>query len=190
MGLGDLKAGSTPGQTPIAAENPSAVTPARGKFFEDQRWRHRGVTFATVDVVGSKRHLEVRTLSAASGFFVPDEANVQWLHSTFAGASRKGSRAVVIAFQADVFDSRTPFEDFPGWSGFKRSIEGTLLMLAEGWGKPVLVIHGDSHQGRIGPSLSCKGDPCATSRASSFLAPPVCARCGSRSGPRALSRPS
>ncbi|MEI8265715.1 MAG: hypothetical protein WCI59_08215 [Betaproteobacteria bacterium] len=139
--------------------NQSAVTPACGKFIENQRWHHQGVTFATVHIVGSKHHLEVRTLSAASEFFEPDEANIEWLQSAFAGASQKGSRAVMIAFQADVFDLRTPFEDFPGWSGFKRSIEGALLPLADGWGKPVLVIHGDSHQFRIGPSFSLQRRP-------------------------------
>jgi hypothetical protein len=154
-----FQAGQSLGQAPIALENQSAVTPARGKFIENQRWHHQGVTFATLHVVGSNNNLEARTLSAASEYFERDEANVEWLQSTFSSASEKGSRAVVIAFQADVFDSRSPFEDFPGWSGFKRSIEGTLLPLAERWGKPVLVIHGDSHQFRIDQPFSLQKRP-------------------------------
>lgn len=152
-------AGQSLGQTPIAVENQSTVTPARGKFIENQRWHHQGVTFATLHIVGSNNNLESRNLSAASEFFERDEANVEWLQSTFASATDKGSRAVVIAFQADVFDSRSPFEDFPGWSGFKRSVEGTLLPLAERWGKPVLVIHGDSHQFRIDQPFSLQRRP-------------------------------
>ena len=154
-----FQAGQSLGKTPIPVANQSIVTPARGKFIENQRWHHQGVTFATLHIVGSNNNLEVRAPSAAMEFFDRDEANVEWLQSTFDSAGEKGSRAVVIAFQADVFDSRSPFEDFPGWSGFKRSIEGTLLPLAERWGKPVLVIHGDSHQFRIDQPFSLHKRP-------------------------------
>jgi hypothetical protein len=154
-----FQTGRSLGQTPIAVENQSAVTPDRGKFIENQRWHHQGVTFATLHIVGSNNNLEARTQSATAEFFERDEANIEWLRSTFNSASEKGSSAVVIAFQADVFDPRSPFEDFPGWSGFKRSIEGTLLPLAERWGKPVLVIHGDSHQFRIDQPFSLQKRP-------------------------------
>lgn len=152
-------AGLSLGQAPIAVDNQSVVMPARAKFVENQRWQHQGVTFATLHIVGSNNNLEARTPSAASEFFERDEANVAWLQSTFDAAREKGSRAIVIAFQADVFDARTPFEDFPGWSGFKRSIEGTLLPLVERWGKPVLVIHGDSHNFRIDQPFALQKRP-------------------------------
>jgi hypothetical protein len=56
---------------------------------------------------------------------------------------------VVVAFQADVLENKTLWEDFPGWSGFRTSVGETLLPLANSWGKPVLVVHGDSHQFRL-----------------------------------------
>jgi ABC-type Zn2+ transport system substrate-binding protein/surface adhesin len=65
----------------------------------------------------------------------------------------------VLAFQADVFETRSAYEDFPGWSGFKRSIEDTLLPLAAKWGKPVLVIHGDSHQFRVDQPFALRKAP-------------------------------
>lgn len=117
------------------------------------------MTFATLHIVGSNNNLEARSPTAASEFFERDAANVAWLQATFEAAQAQQSRAVVIAFQADVFDARTPFEDFPGWSGFKRSIEATLLPLTERWGKPVLVIHGDSHHFRIDQPFTLQKRP-------------------------------
>jgi hypothetical protein len=154
-----FQVGRSLGQAPIAVENQSAVTLQRAKFIENQRWHHQGVTFATLHIVGSNNNLEARSPSAALEFFERDGANIEWLQSTFNSATEKGSRAVVIAFQADVFDSRSPYEDFPGSSGFKRSVEGTLLPLAERWGKPVLVIHGDSHQFRVDQPFSLQKRP-------------------------------
>lgn len=151
--------GQSLGRSPIAVVNQSTVMPLHGKYVENQRWHHQGVTFATLHIVGSNNNLEARSPTAASEFFERDAANVAWLQATFEAAQAQQSRAVVIAFQADVFDARTPFEDFPGWSGFKRSIEATLLPLAERWGKPVLVIHGDSHHFRIDQPFTLQKRP-------------------------------
>jgi hypothetical protein len=53
---------------------------------------------------------------------------------------------MVFAFQADVFESKSRWEDFPAHSGFRRSVGETLLPLAAKSNLPVLVIHGDSHE--------------------------------------------
>jgi len=151
-----FRPGQSLGQLPIAVENQSSLMPAHSKFIENQRWQVQGVTFATLHMVGSNNNLEARELASASEFFERDAANVAWLASAFQAARERQSRAIVIAFQADVFETRTAFEAFPGWSGFKRTVEDTLLPLAEQWGKPVLVIHGDSHQFRIDQPFALK----------------------------------
>jgi hypothetical protein len=56
---------------------------------------------------------------------------------------------MVFAFQADVFESKSIYEDFPSTSGFRKTIGETLLPLAQQWGKPVLIIHGDSHRFKV-----------------------------------------
>jgi hypothetical protein len=137
------------GQRPLALESQSVRMPKFSKFIENQRWHHQGVSFATVHIVGSNNNLEGRSPAAASEFFERDEANVAWIRAAFDDARQRDARALVISFQADPFELRSSFDDFPSWSGFKRSIEGTLLPLAEGWGRPVLVIHGDSHLFRV-----------------------------------------
>jgi hypothetical protein len=71
------------------------------------------------------------------------------------------AQALVLAFQADVFEQKTQYEDFPSWSGFQRIIDRTLLPLAQRWGRPVLVIHGDSHRFRIDQPFSFDRKPMA-----------------------------
>jgi hypothetical protein len=142
-------AGRSLGGQAIAVENQALSMPQHASYIENQRWTHAGVLFATLHIVGSNNNLESRNAQAAQEFFERDAANVAWIQAAFAQAQQQQARALVLAFQADVFDSKTAADDFPGWSGFKRSIEQTLLPLARAWGKPVLVVHGDSHQFRI-----------------------------------------
>jgi len=141
--------GRSLGQQPLALQNQSQWMPLHGLYIENQRWLHQGVLFATLHIVGSNNNLESRNLAAAREFFERDAANVAWIESTFERAMEHKANAVVLAFQADVFETKTVWEDFPGWSGFRKSIGETLLPLANRWGKPVLVVHGDSHQFKI-----------------------------------------
>jgi hypothetical protein len=147
------------GQVPLALERQSQLMPAFARYVENQRWHHQGVGFATVHIVGSNNALESRSAQPAAEFFERDQANIAWIKAAFDWAQAQQARALVLAFQADVFETRSAYEDFPGWSGFKRSIEDTLLPLAAKWGKPVLVIHGDSHQFRIDQPFALRKAP-------------------------------
>lgn len=53
---------------------------------------------------------------------------------------------MVIAMQAAPFDNQTAPDTFGAASGFRTVIGETLVPLAARWGKPVLLIHGDSHR--------------------------------------------
>jgi hypothetical protein len=147
------------GQVPLALERQPQLMPAFARYVENQRWLHQGVGFATVHIVGSNNALESRSAQAAAEFFERDQANIAWIKAAFDWAQAQRARALVLAFQADVFETRSAYEDFPGWSGFKRSIEDTLLPLAAQWGKPVLVIHGDSHQFRLDQPFALRKAP-------------------------------
>jgi hypothetical protein len=144
-----FKPGASLGQQPMPVQNQSVLAPAFAKHVENVRWKHRGVMFATVHIVGSNNNLESRDIAANREFFERDAANVAWINDTFEQARLQQATALVIAFQADVLENKTPWEDFPGWSGFRTSVGETLLPLANRWGKPVLVVHGDSHQFRV-----------------------------------------
>jgi len=141
--------GRSLGAAPRQLENQSNLMPPYALYVENQRWRFEDVLFATLHIVGSNNNLEARDQAAAREFFERDAANVAWIKDSFEQAAKEQARAIVFAFHADVFDSRSPWEDFPGWSGFRRTISETLLPLASKWAKPVLVVHGDSHKFRI-----------------------------------------
>jgi len=154
-------AGKSLGQAPLAVQNQAALAPTHAKFVENLRWQHQGVLFNTVHIVGSNNNLESRDVAATREFFERDAANVAWIQSAFAEAATQNPSLIVFAFQADVFESKNMWEDFPGWSGFRKSIGETLLPLAQRWGKPVLIIHGDSHKFKLDQPFTLNRQPLA-----------------------------
>lgn len=137
--------GRSLGQQPIAVENQSTVMPAFAPYVENQRWWAGDVLFVAVHIVGSNNNFETRDPKAVAEFFERDRANVAWLRAAFELAQQRNARAMVVAMQADPFDNQQPVETFPRHSGFAASIGDTLVPLAAQWGRPVLLIHGDSH---------------------------------------------
>jgi hypothetical protein len=115
-------------------------------YVENARWGRGGVLFAAVHVPGSdnNRPREGGALppGAAAEYPARNRANLAWIAETFAQAEREGRGAVVFALQADLY-----FRDRCG----RGTVEGhldTREALAEGarrYGKPVLLLHGDSH---------------------------------------------
>ena len=137
--------GQSLGKLPLPLQNQSTLHPAHAKFIENQRWLYQQVLFVTLHIVGSNNNFEVRDPSAVAEFFERDKANVAWIRDAFAFAQQSSAKALVFSMQADVFESKSNWEDFPGHSGFRTSIGDTLLPLAAGSAIPVLLIHGDSH---------------------------------------------
>jgi hypothetical protein len=147
------------GQLPLAVQSQAALDPTHAKFVENLRWQHQGVLFATVHIVGSNNNFEVRDARAVAEFMERDRANVAWIQDAFAHAQQSGAKALVFAMQADVFDSKSIWEDFPPHSGFRTSIGETLLPLAAAARIPVLLIHGDSHVFRFDQPFSINKTP-------------------------------
>lgn len=141
-----FRTGQSLGKHPIALTNQAQEQPAFSDYIENQRWIHNDVLFVTVHIIGSNNNFEVRDPRATQEFFERDAANIAWIRAAFEEAKHKNYKALVFAFQADVLISRSMWEDFPAWSGFRNSVGDTLLPLAHDWGKPVLLIHGDGHQ--------------------------------------------
>jgi hypothetical protein len=137
------------GARPIQLQGQSQRMPRFAKYVENQRWARENAIFNTLHIVGSNNNLESRDAEANREFFERDAANVAWIQDAFKVAADTQAVLLVFAFQADVFESKTSYDDFPGWSGFKRSIGDTLLPLAQSWGGQVLILHGDSHQFKI-----------------------------------------
>lgn len=108
-------------------------------YVENLRWTKNNVLFVTVHVVGSNNNFE-RVLSAVTEYFERNTANLAWLKESFELAKADGRAAMVIAFQADLFYDQVP--------GLNSGLRDTILALgtgAAGFGKPVLLVQGDSH---------------------------------------------
>jgi len=154
-----FKPGQSLGSQPLRVQSQAQRMPAFATYVENLRWQHQGVQFNTVHIVGSNNNLEARDAAASREFYERDAANIAWIQSAFADAASQNPSLIVFAFQADVFDSKSIYEDFPSWSGFRQSIGETLLPLAQRWGKPVLVIHGDSHKFKLDQPFSLNRQP-------------------------------
>ena len=140
-----FKPGHSLGRQPLALENQSVLMPEFAKFAENQRWQHQDVLFATVHVVGSNNNFEARDPRTMAEFLEREKANVAWIREAFALARQSQAKALVFAMQADVFEAKSLWEDFPANSGFRTTIGETLLPLADQGNIPVLLVHGDSH---------------------------------------------
>ena len=122
-------------------------------YVENRRWSQGKVRFATLHLVGSNNNLQPG-LPSSSEFTAREHANIAWLRETFAEARANMDVAIVLAMQADTF-----FGEPRKGSGFVR----WNVALAEevaAWGKPVLLIQGDTHQYLIdNPLKDASGKP-------------------------------
>lgn len=134
------------GRQPLAVERQADSQPAHARFRENLRFEREGVLFLTLNVPGSNNGFEPRDLAAAQEYFARTDANIAWLQAGFERARQQDARALVIAMQADPFLGANLWSEFPSHSGFTRLFEQGLLPLVQDWGRPVLLIHGDSHR--------------------------------------------
>lgn len=150
----------TPGQT--LGQNPrhmasQASDPLNSDYLENVTWTQGNVVFATVNIQGSNNDLAPWSLdpatdmpanyldypSQADEFAARAKADSTWIAQAFARATRTNARGLVLAFQADMWD---PAE--PTLSGFDQLVE-QIGTLAAAFGRPVLLLEGDSHVWRI-----------------------------------------
>ena len=113
--------------------------PSFAAFVENRRWSQGKVRFATLHLVGSNNNLQPG-LPSSSEFAAREQANIAWMRETFAEAKSNKDEAVVLAMQADTF-----FGEPRKGSGFVRW-NAALAEEVAAWGKPVLLIQGDTHQ--------------------------------------------
>jgi hypothetical protein len=133
-----------------------SADPALVKFRENVRWDLGGVTYVTLHVVGSNNG-RGRTSEGDAEYRERNRANLAWLQQGFAHAKVSHSRAVVIMQQAN------PFPEFPPFPGTAQNPSGftdlrvQLQKEATGFGKPVVLIHADSHFFRVDKPLGPRG---------------------------------
>jgi hypothetical protein len=141
-----------------------AQDPAFAKYVENQTWEIQGVRFATLHIVGSDDNAK----TSMDEHKERQAANVAWLKKAFAAAKAQRSAGIVLITHANPeFENR--------WtrsyaSRYARSVRGAdapkapppapydgfldaLIAEMQGYSKPVLYVHGDTHIFRIGKPL-------------------------------------
>jgi len=112
---------------------------------ENVRWTRGGVTFATLHIVGSNNNLG-RTPEADAEYTARNAANLEWLHESFEAARKKDSPGIMIAIQANPgFELEPDDPERTGFNDFLAALEQETLA----FGRPVVLVHGDSHYFRI-----------------------------------------
>lgn len=118
---------------------------------ENARWLRDGILFVTLHVPGSNNGRPAepgepgaaglpRGEAAMAEFRLRDAANRAWLAESFAAAPE--ARGAVIALQADLFFRQVCGQGYD--SGY-RAIREAIARQAADFGRPVLLINGDSH---------------------------------------------
>ena len=144
-----------PGQT-IGGRKKQVLTeaddPANSAFVENVMWQESQVVFATLNLQGSNDDLAPwgtpLPLDADNYPSQADErrarvqANQAWLVKAFDLAKATDAPGIVLMFQADMWDATSAL------SGFDDIVK-QIGDLAIGFGKPVLILEGDSHVFRV-----------------------------------------
>lgn len=111
------------------------------KYRENRLWYFQNILFATLHVVGTNNNFYNASQDRCVEFYDRQEADLAWLDEIFTSATKNKSAAIVISMQADMFrGSKDPMES--GFVSIKKKLRDLVLQ----FGKPVLLINGDSHE--------------------------------------------
>jgi hypothetical protein len=124
--------------------------PADAQFVENVMWRESQVVFVTLNVPGSNNDGLAWTAPFTDETARQQEvaertaADLRWLDLAFEWANRTQARAVMIALQADMWDPAAVASGGDGLDGYTNLVK-RLADLCLHFGRPVLLINGDSH---------------------------------------------
>lgn len=138
-----------PGQS-FGVNKVAVESQAQAGYPENTRMMMKGIGFIAAHVVGSNNNFEPRTAENVAEYFARNAATVTWLRDSFAALS-DDSAAIVVAIHADMFEF--DFNSF-GKEGYLRhsgfaDFAAALRDEANAYGRPVLLMFGDSHVFRV-----------------------------------------
>jgi len=130
-----------------------ARDPQNSTYVENTLFKRANIVFAALNITGSNNDLApwgtplpadaANYPSQAQEYAARAQANSAWLVKTFSTAKRTHAAGVVLFFQADMWDTAEPT-----LSGFDALVQ-QIGTLAADFGKPVLLLEGDSHVFRV-----------------------------------------
>ena len=128
--------------------------PKDAEYVENVMWEQSGVLFVTVNIPGGSNNDDDNWFGAATktGEQIQEvaqrtAADIRWLDAAFAKAEAEGIKAIVIAEQADMWDLDGTLPAAQHIAKYKPFIDSIAAHTAA-FGKPVLLLNGDSHNYR------------------------------------------
>jgi hypothetical protein len=124
--------------------------PTDAKFVENVMWEESQVVFVTVNLPGSNndglRWTAPFTDETARQQEVAERtaADIRWLERAFAQAETDNAKGILIGLQADMWDPAALEAGGDGLDGYTGFVQ-ELADLSVHFGRPVLLINGDSH---------------------------------------------
>jgi hypothetical protein len=154
--------------------------PTDADFVENVIWEKSGVVFVTMNIPGGSNNDEDnwgnptplnQTKAQTDEILNRTGADLRWLDQAFALARDDHAQAVVIQLQADMWDlDGKP----PSHIGAYRQFIDSIALHTTGFGRPVLLLNGDSHKYRSDNPL-VEGAPCVTEKPGDQAAEAACA---------------
>lgn len=131
------------------------------EFPENVTWASGGVTFVGLNVPGSNNGLSATTNNTYDAAMKADydkrnAANLAFLKSAFDSAKKTNKLGLMVIIQANPWDY-IPTTELTGYQDFLTLLESET----RAFGKPVVLVHGDSHYFRIDKPLPNAFDPAA-----------------------------
>lgn len=137
------------------------VQPRFAAWRENARWEHAGVLFVALNIPGSNNNWRARGGNAE--FFGRLAANTAWLGAAFERAREAGAIALMV-----IIHGNPDFEGIearrragrPGQRDGYAEFRAQLAREARAFGKPVAIVHGDTHRMRVDqPLRDAYGEP-------------------------------
>ncbi len=126
-----------------------AFDPSNSAYVENVMWLQSRVIFATLNLPGSNNDRQPWTVtpdpaypSQAQEQASRDEANHDWIQNAFLAAALTRAPGIVFIFQADFWDPEEPTSAYT-------PVVQQIGSLAADFGKPVLIVEGNSHIFRV-----------------------------------------
>ena len=132
------------GQRTIGLDRQSG-DPRFRDYRENVRWQHGIAFFMGLNVAGSNNNFG-RSAPADNEHRRRNRANIAWLTQSFELASRRLVRAVVVIIHGNpLFELPETERARRGYNEFLRHLHAETIA----FGKPVLLVHGDTHMYRV-----------------------------------------
>ena len=129
--------------------NRQSDDPKYQAFRENVWWSYSNVMFVGLNVVGSNNNFG-RTAEADQEYAQRNAANLSWMQSSFTLAKRDKRSGIMLIIQANPGFELSPNDpNRTGFNDFLAALESETLA----FGKPVILVHGDTHYFRVDKPL-------------------------------------